>query len=150
MRRTLLSTCVIAALLLAGCTAPTPEADLDAAVAALTIVAALPNLTTADRAWISAASFGLTCSATVLARSEVAAQEAVDIAACFVTLPAVPQSDSAYISAGIATVKVFIALFAPAPAPSAVAANATVRGWSPSKKSAYVSGVKTRLAAVGR
>ncbi len=120
----------LASVMLSGCSAPTPETDLTAAVAVLDIVSVLPNLTPADKAWIAAAANGLSCSSTVLAKAEPAAQEAAGIAICFASLPVVPPADQPYITAGIAAVEVFIALFEPGATPAAVAANAKVRKMS--------------------
>lgn len=150
MKRIIVGCLIASLLLLTGCTTPTSEADLDAAVAALGIVSVLPNLTANDRKWIDAASTGLSCSAAVLAKSESAAQEAVDITTCFATLPVVPTNDSIYISTAIGAVEVFIALFAPAPVPAAVSANASVRKWDGARKQAYVAQVRTKLSSMRR
>lgn len=129
---------VLLSFILFGCAAPTPEADLIAAVAVLDIVSALPNLSAADKNWISAAASGLSCSSTVLAKGESAAQEGIDIAVCFSSLPVLPAGDKPYIQAGIAAAEVFIALFEPGPTPAAIAANAKVRKMSVSDRSRMV------------
>ena len=70
----------LASVMLSGCSKrPPPKLTLTAVqcVAVLDIVSVLPNLTTADKAWIAAAANGLSCSSTVLAKAEPAAQEAV-------------------------------------------------------------------------
>ena len=142
-------TCILLVSLTA-CTAPTPEADLNAAVAALGIVSVLPGLTANDRAWINAAATGLSCSATVLAKSETPAREALDIVACFANLPVVPTGDSPYISTGISAVELFISLFAPVPTPAAISANATVSHWSSAQKQTLVDNTKLKLKTVYR
>ena len=139
---------LIGTLFMSGCSAPTPEQDLLAAVAALDIVSALPNLTPADRAWISAAANGLSCSSTVLAQGISVAQEGIAIAACFSALPAVPPADQVYIQAGIAAVDIFIALYEPAPpvvAPTlaAIKANESIRLESEADRARFA-----RVAAV--
>jgi hypothetical protein len=107
--------------LLTSCSAPTPQQDLLAAVAALDIISVLPGLTPADKLWIAAASEGLTCASGVLAKKEPAAQEALDITKCLSNLPIVPPQDQPYISAGIGLVNVFIALFTPSsPTPAMI------------------------------
>jgi hypothetical protein len=149
MKLKLISTLILA-LLLFGCTAPTPEADLAAAVAVLDVVSALPSLTTADKAWIATAASGLSCSSSVLAIGEPVAQEATSIAACFATLPVVPSGDQPYIQAGIAAVEVFIALFEPSPTPVAVAANARVAKMSAAArgKMAGIASVKEKVRVI--
>ena len=118
---------LIGTLFMSGCSAPTPEQDLLAAVAALDIVSALPNLTPADRAWISAAANGLSCSSTVLAQGASSAQEALSIAGCFANLPIIPAGDQPYIQAGVASVQLFIALFSPTVSPAAISSNVAVK-----------------------
>ena len=132
-------TLLVGVLLMAGCSAPTPEADLQAAVAALDIVSALPNLTPADRVWISAAANGLSCSSTVLAQGEPAAQEALAIAKCFSSLPVIPAGDQPYIQAGMAAVQLFVDLFSPTASPAAVSANAKIRKMSVVDRTNYIA-----------
>jgi len=140
----------LVSLLLFGCAAPTPEADLAAAVAVLDVISVLPNLTAQDRTWIAAAATGLNCASGVLVKGEPVAQESIDIAACFVSLPVVPASDQVYISAGIAAVEVFIALFEPQPTPAAISANDKVRKMSVLDRSKYLEsfGINAKVLAI--
>src|SRR5580658_2241529 len=141
--RSIIAATLIAVLCLTGCTAPTPEQDLLAAMAALDIVSTLPNLTPADKAWISAAAGGLSCSSTVLSQGLPAAQESLEIAGCFVALPVVPAGDQPYIQAGMAAVQLFIDLFSPTAKPAAIAANAKVSKMNAIDRAKYV-----KMAAV--
>ncbi len=86
----------LASVMLSGCSAPTPETDLTAAVAVLDIVSVLPNLTPADKAWIAAAANGLSCSSTEAGQGQSQPRKRRrGIAICFASLPVVPPAGSA-------------------------------------------------------
>ena len=103
-------------VLLIGCVAV--ASILAVAAKEVANAANLPSITPVQKSWLIAASSGLACSSTVLTKGEPAAQEAVDIGACFATLPIIPITEQTYISFAIDAVDAFIILYEPLPAAS--------------------------------
>ena len=120
---------LLIAVLFIGCSTPTPEAYLAAAVAAIDIASVLPGLTGNDRLWLTTAAGDAACSSDVLARGEPVAQETDGYRGVLeprCTRDNVSE-DNVYISAAVAAVEIFIALYEPGVTPVAVAANSRVR-----------------------
>ena len=103
-------------VLLIGCVAV--ASILAVAAKEVANAANLPSITPVQNSWLIAASSGLACSSTVLTKGEPAVQEAVDIGACFATLPIIPITEQTYISFAIDAVDAFIILYEPLPAAS--------------------------------
>jgi len=112
----------LSTLLLTGCVSV--SSLLAIAAKEIQNAANLPNITPIEKTWLLAASTGTECAANVLKKGEAAAQETVDIAACFVSLPFIPASDQTYIQFAIDALDAFIILYEPlpvAPAPASAA-----------------------------
>jgi hypothetical protein len=88
-----------------------PASLLNVAAAELQVAANLPNLTPAEKTWLNAAAIGTACASSVLLKAEPAAQEAIDITACFAALPIIPSADQPYIQLAIGAVEAFVVLY---------------------------------------